>query len=258
MKRIAVVSAKGGVGKTTLTANLSAGLARCGSTPVLALDLDPQNALALHFGVSPGEMNGLARATLEHKPWSTACISRSGGLHVLPYGLVTEHDRMSFESQIEAHDHWLSDQLDTLDLPPDALVLLDTPPGPSGYLRQALTVADVVVVVLLADAASYATLPMMQRLVDAYCTPRPDFLGCLFILNQLHSGRQLSKDIVAVMRAEHGEAILGVVHEDQAVREALAYQQHSMDYAPDSVATDDLMACAERLQQLLSTTEKAA
>lgn len=258
MKRIAIVSAKGGVGKTTLTANLSAGLARCGSAHVMALDLDPQNALALHFGVSPGELGGLARATLEHKPWSSVCISRQEGLYVLPYGVVTEHDRMSFESQIEAHDHWLSDQLDTLDLPADALVLLDTPPGPSGYLRQALTVADVVVVVLLADAASYATLPMMQRLVDAYCTPRPDFLGCLFILNQLHSGRQLSKDIVAVMRADHGEGILGVVHEDQAVREALAFQQHSLDYAPDSVASGDLMACAERLQQLLSTTERAA
>lgn len=258
VKRIAVVSAKGGVGKTTLTASLSAGLARCGSAPVLAVDLDPQNALALHFGVSPGEWDGLARATLQRKPWLTACIPRQEGLHVLPYGVVTEPDRMAFEAQIGQQDHWLSDQLDTLQLPPDALVLFDTPPGPSAYLRQVLVVADVVVVVLLADAASYATLPMMQRLVNAYCTPRSEFLGCLFILNQLHSGRQLSKDIVAVMRDEQGEAMLGVVHEDQAVREALAYQQHSLDYAPDSVAAGDLMACAQRLQQLLSLTERTA
>jgi len=60
------------------------------------------------------------------------------------------------------------------------------------------------------------------------------------------------------MRADYGEAMLGVVHEDQAVREALAYQQSSLDYAPGSVATSDLMACAGRLQQFLSATERTA
>lgn len=258
MKRVAIVSAKGGVGKTTLAANLSAALVRCGSEPVLALDLDPQNALALHFGVSPGEWNGLARASLERKPWSSACITRQTGLHVLPYGVVNEADRETLESQIDASDSWLVDQLNTLGLPEDAVVVLDTPPGPSSYLRQALTAADIVIVVVLADAASFATLPMMQRLVNTYCAPRPEFLGCLFILNQLHSGRQLGKDIAAVMRADYGESLLGIVHEDEAVREALAFEQYSLDYAPDSVATGDILACAERLHGILNAVRRAA
>jgi ATPases involved in chromosome partitioning len=42
MKVIAVVSAKGGVGKTTLAANLASVLATSGRR-VIALDLDPQN-----------------------------------------------------------------------------------------------------------------------------------------------------------------------------------------------------------------------
>ncbi|MGZ7236532.1 ParA family protein, partial [Streptococcus pyogenes] len=45
VKRIAVVSAKGGVGKTTVTANLATALALQGAAPVAAFDLDPQNAL---------------------------------------------------------------------------------------------------------------------------------------------------------------------------------------------------------------------
>ena len=48
MKVITVVSAKGGVGKTTLAANLASVIAARGRR-VLALDLDPQNALRLHF-----------------------------------------------------------------------------------------------------------------------------------------------------------------------------------------------------------------
>lgn len=54
MRRIVVVNQKGGVGKTTTTANLGAALARMGQR-VLLLDLDPQGHLSLHFGVEVGE-----------------------------------------------------------------------------------------------------------------------------------------------------------------------------------------------------------
>jgi cellulose biosynthesis protein BcsQ len=50
MPLLCLASPKGGVGKTTLAANLACGLAGLGAR-VVALDLDPQNALRLHFGV---------------------------------------------------------------------------------------------------------------------------------------------------------------------------------------------------------------
>ena len=57
MKVITVVSAKGGVGKTTLAANLASVLAARGRR-VIALDLDPQNALRLHFGIPLDSIDG--------------------------------------------------------------------------------------------------------------------------------------------------------------------------------------------------------
>ena len=51
MPLIGFTSPKGGVGKTTLAANVAALLAARGHK-VLALDLDPQNALRLQFGLS--------------------------------------------------------------------------------------------------------------------------------------------------------------------------------------------------------------
>lgn len=50
MRRIAVMNQKGGVGKTTTSVNLAAGLAKAGRS-VLLLDLDPQGHTTLHLGV---------------------------------------------------------------------------------------------------------------------------------------------------------------------------------------------------------------
>lgn len=48
MKVISVVNFKGGVGKTTITANLAAGLVKLGKR-VLAIDIDPQSSLTFSF-----------------------------------------------------------------------------------------------------------------------------------------------------------------------------------------------------------------
>jgi chromosome partitioning protein len=50
MRTIAVMNQKGGVGKTTSSVNIAAGLARHGRK-VLVIDLDPQAHASLHLGV---------------------------------------------------------------------------------------------------------------------------------------------------------------------------------------------------------------
>lgn len=251
MKVIAIVSAKGGVGKTTVAANLATALSREMAVPVLAVDLDPQNALGLHLGMSPHELRGLSRAVLAQLPLSSACLPCAPGLHVLPYGALDETDRMALEQAMDSQTDWLAAHLQTLGLPDDAVVVLDTPPGPSAYLRQALRTADLVVVVALADAASYATLPLMQRLVQTYYQSGGEVADALYVLNQVNSSKVLSKDIADVMRVNLGQRLIGAIHEDEAVCEALAYDTNTLDYAPYSQATADFVACAQQLKAIL-------
>lgn len=54
MKKIAVLNQKGGVGKTTTVANVSAALAGMGRKTAV-IDMDPQAHLTIHFGVDPEE-----------------------------------------------------------------------------------------------------------------------------------------------------------------------------------------------------------
>ena len=79
MKTIAIVSAKGGVGKTTIAATLGLALSRAGH-PALLVDLDPQNALRFHLGVeSQAAEAGLARASLADIPWRDTVVQGEAG-----------------------------------------------------------------------------------------------------------------------------------------------------------------------------------
>lgn len=244
MNVLAIVSAKGGVGKTTLTANLAAALNNDGR--VVCVDLDPQNALRLHLGVQMDEMDGLTRCTLEGRTWNTSLFQSPGSPEVLPYGTINETDRDTLEVFLAENPNWLSSGLATLGVGNKDFVLIDTPPGPSLYLQQALRIANFVLVVVHADAASYATVPAMEGLIKSYCRERTDFLGSAYIINCVSSDKVLSRDVVEVLRSRLGDRVVPfVIHQDEAVREALASDQLLANYDPHCEATYDVASCAQ-------------
>jgi chromosome partitioning protein len=251
MKVIAVVSAKGGVGKTTLAANLASVLANSGRR-VIALDLDPQNALRLHFGVPLDSIDGLSRATLSGNPWQTVMYDGIDGVTVLPYGALLEDDRRRFEAHIDQHPQWLAQSLQNLRLDPSDIVIVDTPPGSSTYVRTALSAANFALNVVLADAASYAAIPLMERLIETYAAPRAEFGGVGYVVNQIDQSRQLTKDVLKVLRQMLGNKVFpGVIHLDEGVSEALACDTTLIHYDPLSQAAADFRACSAWLMTAL-------
>lgn len=256
MKSIAIVAAKGGVGKSSVAANLSIAFRQSGQ-PVLAVDLDPQNALRFHLGADHAGINGISRASVAAGDWRNVSVQGTSDVHLLPFGLINEADRQVLEHQMNDDPNWLADHLARLDLDEDTLVVIDTPPGPSAYLRQALGVADLVIVVTLADAASYATLPMIEGLIAHYRAERPGFLGHAYIVNQVDRSRPLAKDSVQVIRNALGSRVLGIVHLDQSVSEALAHGKTVIEHDRHSQARTDLVACAHGVLRQLRINEAA-
>ncbi|SAI66778.1 cellulose biosynthesis protein [Bordetella ansorpii] len=252
MKIIAIVSAKGGVGKSTVAANMCIALRQAGRS-VLAIDLDPQNALRFHLGGDLTNIGGISRASVGGTSWRDACVQGQSGIYMMPFGLVNEADRQTLERQLVADPLWLKRHLEALNITDDSVVVIDTPPGPSEYLRQSLGIAHLVMAVTLADAASYATIPMIEGLIQSYCANRGDYLGHGYVINQADGSRQLSKDAVRLIRESLRERVIGVIHQDQSVSESLAYGRTVIEHDPHSLGRADLLSCAGWvLQQLRS------
>ena len=245
---VAVVSSKGGVGKSTVSANLATALAGLGRY-VLLIDMDPQNALRLHHQMPIGDTTGLAVQALRGEEVRGAIFRGPFGVDCLPFGTVAEVDRKAFEQRLASEPHWLKNLLDGLGVPEGGFIIIDTAPGANGYAAQALDACDLAVCVLLPDAASFVTIPSMERMAHEYTDYAPrqgGFKGLYYLVNRMNTARVLCRDVVAALAHELGARMIpGTVQFDSAVEEALAAQTPIMRYAPDSPAARDLGQLAQ-------------
>jgi cellulose synthase operon protein YhjQ len=245
MSVIGVVSMKGGVGKTSTTANLATAIAsKLGPGRVSVVDLDPQNALHWHLGLETKHATGVCKQSLHGGDWGDVASTSEFGASCLPYGDVSETDREAFEVLLTNKPDWVGSCLKHAGLDNDAVVLIDTPPGPSVYLKQVFACADLVLIVLLADAGSYATIPAMESWINDVLVAHPPG-GCVYVLNQVDSREPLNRDVAELLHQKLGVRIAPVrIHYDEAVSEALAFQQPVLVYDPHGQASHDLARLA--------------
>jgi cellulose synthase operon protein YhjQ len=249
MPLVCFTSPKGGVGRTTLAATLGAALHRLGRR-VVAVDLDRQNALRLNFEL-PEDLPGIADEIDSGRDWSKLAVETPAGIMLIPFGAVSAPQAMRVSAHVAQNPGWLARQLRPLVDRRDLLVVADMPAGPSAFNVEIDPLADLHLLVLLADAMSLALLPKLQH-GDYLLAPGDRLPPLGYILNQVDPRRQLCRDVLALSRDVLGEALYGMVHQDEAVAEAAACQLTVLDYAPDSVANQDVMAIANRVHGALA------
>jgi cellulose synthase operon protein YhjQ len=250
MKTVAMVSATGGAGRTTFTAELASLLAARGHRP-LAVECDPRNVLALHFGLRESARDGLVSHLAGHTDaWARAALQSDDGVLVLPWGSVDEAGSAGETTQpdasatLDARPHWLRDLLARVDLPRDAIALVDCAAWPSPHARQAIDAADLVLALVTPDAAACATLPRLNAAL------RRTDKESVFVANAVVPARALHTDIVAMLRERLGDAMLPyVVHADTGIPAALAGGEGFCIAAPASQAAHDLNGIASWLAQ---------
>ena len=202
---IAVANQKGGVGKTTTTANLGASLAELGMR-VLLIDLDPQGNLTAAVGA-----DRRVKATI-----SQSLLDRDFGLPILPVDMMASVSVVPATIELAVAEDALGTKLGReLRLRDQILrvadqfdfVLIDTPPSLGVLTINALVAATRVIVPTEARFFSLQGLQMLEdRISEAlYLNPSLRILGIL--LSKFDRRLKEEKQVSSYLRERWGDLV---------------------------------------------------
>jgi cellulose synthase operon protein YhjQ len=233
MSLIAFASPKGGVGKTTVAAHVAALLARRGHK-VIAIDLDPQNALRLHLGVSLREERCFLSRLGTNPAWREALIETEYGVRLLAHGPVDPLRALELALLLTNEPQHLAEPVREMLAIPGVIVVLDTPPGPNAALAALMPQLDLMVMVLLADAGSAALIPQIasNRVLGRGTLGARAADRAVLVLNQVDDAEPLSDAVFDMARNALGQRMIGAICRDQTLAEALADKRLLLDGEP--------------------------
>jgi chromosome partitioning protein len=229
-EKIAVLSQKGGTGKTTAVRHLADAFQRSG-LEVLAVDLDPQGNLSDYFDVDP-EAEPTIREVLVGQAKPRAAI-HGGDVDVIPANLGLAEAEVALAGKM-GRELTLRRALKPIDGDYD-VIFLDCPPNLGLLTVNALVAADHA---LLSAEAQYFALQGVEQALEVIelardgLNPDLEWLGVVFTIADMRTVH--SREAQASLKEHVGDKLL-----DTVVRQSIAYAESAeravsiLDHRPD-------------------------
>lgn len=206
---IAIANQKGGVGKTTLAVNLSAGLALRGYR-VLLIDLDIQGSASSILGHRPdADRIDVARCLMEQRPLRDAIVETSHpGLDLAPAGEQMAVVDLYLASAL-GRERVLERALREPSLESYDVVLLDTAPYLGLLTLNALVASHHVLVPV---SCEYLPMLGLKLLSDTLARVR-DQVGTStrvlgYVLTMVDRRERITEEVEAMLRTTFGDLVL--------------------------------------------------
>ena len=257
MRRIAIINQKGGVGKTTTTANLGAALAIQGRR-VVVVDMDAQANLSLSLGIeaksgSPTSYTVLTGATKFAQSIRPTAVPR---LSIVPANIDLSGAELELAAAMgrefilrDAIREWAEDERKRTGQAPADYVLFDCPPSLGLLSINALASAGEVLITLQTE---FLALQGMSKLVEVVQLLKkrlnPELVVTGIIPCLYDSRLRLAREVLGEIRTYFkGQVFPHPVRSNVKLAEAPSFGQTVFEYAPDSNGADDYMRVAREV-----------
>ena len=252
-KIFCVANQKGGVGKTTTTVNLSAGLARLGQR-VLLVDLDPQGNATMGAGINKA---GLTASTYEvllgSADIATARQRSEAGFDVLPSNRELAGAEVEMV-ELENRERRLKVALDAVDQEYD-FVLIDCPPALSMLTLNGLCSAHGVIIPMQCE---YYALEGLSDLVNTIKKVHANLnhdLKIIGLLRVMFDPRMtLSQQVSAQLEQHFGDKVFKtIIPRNVRLAEAPSYGVPGVTFDPSSKGAQAYIAFGAEMVERIKT-----
>ena len=250
---LAIVSQKGGVGKTTTAINLASALARRGRKTLL-VDVDPQGAVRHGVGLTgsaqPAGLSDVLAGT--HELQDVVLGTPLPWLRVLLAGSVSDDpEHQTYTAQV-AESPKLGELFERA-RGRGYLVVVDTPPGLGAVTRRVLLHSQHVIVPLQCEPLALQTTTQILRAIREAAVTNPALTLDGILLTMLEEGNTVSQRVAGYVREQlPAELLFDVaIPRTMASIDAFAAGQPVVLRSPDDLAAQAYTRLAELLEPRL-------
>ena len=248
MRRIALINQKGGVGKTTSTANLGACLATLGRRTIM-LDIDPQANLTIHFGISPYELEGsiydllMGECTLD----DVAIQTDLEGLVLVPANIDLAGAEIELVGMI-GREIILKEKLEDLDEQYDYM-LVDCPPSLGLLTLNALTTVTEIFIPLQVEFFALQGMSQLLKTLERVKKRLNHELEITGIIPCMYDSRtRLSREVLDNIRQYFAAKVFNtIVRKNVKLAESPSHGEPIIRYEPSASGATDYMALAREV-----------
>lgn len=233
-RKLAVFNMKGGVGKSTTTYNLAAGLVKFHRQRVLLIDIDPQGNSAAALGIPIWQLKTQLKDVLQRQITLKATIvSTPSGVDVVPSNILLAEEEIPI-SGLPGRELLLRKAIASIEDQYD-FILIDCPPNVGVFAVNALMSAEQVIIPVDMSYLGLLGIQGIERalsLVREHLDHPIEIAGAL--ATRYDKRNNLSREVLSSLQEHFGDRMFAtLIPETVKLREAPSHKQSIFDYDPN-------------------------